>query len=81
MRERDPKYGAARRVLEWIDFAAIPKASPSHQITSEQSINRKASRKQKASIEDNLTEVMVEERFGGLVKGMFWGHDHLKESE
>jgi hypothetical protein len=69
--------------LEWIDFAAIPKASPSHQITSKQSTNRNASKnlKQKASIEDNLTEVMVEERLGGLVKGMFWGHDHLKESE
>jgi hypothetical protein len=84
---RDPKYGAARRVLDWIDFVAAPKSSPTHDKTGnnaseqEQAANLKANRQKKVSAEEGLTEVMVEERYGMLVKGMFWGHDHVKESQ
>jgi hypothetical protein len=84
---RDPKYGAARKVLDWIDFVAPPRSSPSHDKTRgdaselENSADLKATKQKKVSVEEGPTEVMVEERYGMLVKGLFWGHEHVKESE
>jgi hypothetical protein len=67
----DPNFGAAERVLRWATFKPL----------LEDSIGAKGNLKGKREIKQSLSEVTVEAHVGPLVKGIFWGHKHLKESE
>jgi hypothetical protein len=70
----DPNFGAVERVLQWANFKPLLK-------TEEDSTGVAGTSKGKKEAEEGLSEVTVETHVGPLVKGIFWGHKHLKESE
>jgi hypothetical protein len=69
----DPNFGAAEKLLKWIDHKPLIPLFD-NEVAQDSAADQKLK-------EDGLSEVTVEAHVGPLVKGIFWGHQHLKESE
>jgi hypothetical protein len=65
----DPNFGTVERILKWVVFEPLCVSD-----------GAKTSKGKEGTDGDAITEVTVETHVGYLVKGLFWGHEHLKES-